>query len=124
MARCRGVRELAKSSGCLGEDAAPMCISVADFNGDGQVDGNDSTDDVADYGAPDARADVDFDGDVDINDSNMFSTAYDSGDGEARGRAALSRTNVANRMGYAGYQWDPSITARTPRWRVRSERGG
>jgi RHS repeat-associated protein len=88
----------------------PMCISLADFNGDGQVDGNDYSDYVADYSAPNTRADVDFDGDVDINDYNMFNTAYDSGNGEAGGRAVLSRASVANRIGYAGYQWDPSIT--------------
>jgi RHS repeat-associated protein len=88
----------------------PMCIAFADYNGDSLVDGNDYTDFVADYSAPNTRADVDFDGDVDINDYNLFNTAYDSGNGEAGGRAVLSRASVANRIGYAGYQWDPSIT--------------
>ncbi|MDX2146600.1 MAG: RHS repeat-associated core domain-containing protein [Planctomycetota bacterium] len=56
--------------------------------------------------------DMSVDGQVDFDDYLDFIAAWDGGAGEeggAIGSGQLSRASVGNRIGYAGYQFDPSI---------------
>jgi RHS repeat-associated protein len=88
----------------------PFCISPADYNGDAAVDQFDYLDFMADYDAENVRADINFDGTTDFYDYLDYIAEYDSGNGESGGgRSSLSRASINNRIGYAGYQWDPSI---------------
>jgi RHS repeat-associated protein len=114
-------KERIKYSGVLSGGGVPICMSLADYNADGVVDATDASNFSTDYFTPDDRADVNFDGQIDGDDYGLYFAEY-SGT-EAGGRAVLSRASVANRIGYAGYQWDPSITGsgvNTGKYHVRN----
>lgn len=57
---------------------------------------------------PVCAADANLDGVVDFNDILEWIGVYNAG--ETGGRSVLSRASIRNRLGYAGYQHDPSIT--------------
>jgi len=86
----------------------PFCIAAADFDGDGDVDAADNTAYSAANTAGDPSADLNLDNVVDFNDTLLWITLYNAA--ETGGRSVLSRSSVRNRIGYAGYQHDPSIT--------------
>ncbi len=86
----------------------PTAIDPADFNRDGFVTGDDNTafDDAYTNARP--KADLDFDGFVTGDDNTLWSSYYTNG--QNLGRGTLSRSDVNNRAGYAGYQFDPTFT--------------
>jgi RHS repeat-associated protein len=86
----------------------PFCVSAADFDGDGDVDAADNTAYSNANTAGDPSADLNLDNVVDFNDTLAWNNLYNAG--ETGGRSVLSRSSVRNRIGYAGYQHDPSIT--------------
>jgi RHS repeat-associated protein len=96
----------------------PQAFSMADYNRDGAVNGSDFNGTTGafdvDYAASDPRADVNFDGGVTIDDYLLFINAAS----EAAGRGTQSCASTSNRIGYAGYQWDPVIGANHVRHRV------
>jgi RHS repeat-associated protein len=96
----------------------PQAFSMADYNRDGAVNGSDFNGTTGafdvDYAASDLRADVNFDGGVTIDDYLLYINAA----GEAAGRGTQSCASTANRIGYAGYAWDPVIGANHVRHRV------
>jgi RHS repeat-associated protein len=94
----------------------PWTISAGDYNRDGVLTSADATAFQADYDTDNLRADVNFDGATDFADFLYFYIQYDTAEGG--GRNAQSRTSVANRIGYAGYQWDPAIRSYHVRHRV------
>jgi RHS repeat-associated protein len=74
---------------------------------------------VGDHGY-DVRADMDLDSDVDATESSVQS----SDSGQSLGLGNLSRDptlsgGVGNRVGYAGYQWDPEASKFHVRHRVK-----
>jgi RHS repeat-associated protein len=99
---------------------------VADLNMDGVVNSTDSalwtdllysTSNTSVY----ADTDLDWDGQDDWNsqgiDSDLFSESYNANLGLS-GVGRVSSPGVANRTGYAGYQWDQTISAYHVRYRV------
>jgi len=86
----------------------PFCVSAADFDADGDVDSADNSAFYAAHGNEDPSADLNLDGVVDFNDILAWIGVYNAG--ETGGRSALSRASIRNRIGYAGYQHDPSLT--------------
>jgi RHS repeat-associated protein len=85
----------------------PFGIPAGDSDGDGDADNDDRNRIIswssAGYGL---RGDLDLDGDVDSADQTLF----DNGpSGETLGRGALSRSDVLNRKGYAGYENDGNL---------------
>lgn len=93
----------------------PTRIDPADINCDGFVDGVDSDTFNNAYEAPSDEADVNFDGFLDGTDSDLFNNWYaDPGD---QGRGVISRSGIANRIGYAGYQFASELA--DPSWHVR-----
>jgi len=85
----------------------PFRIDPGDYNRDGFVNGTDSDDYGDDFDNTRAEADVDFDGDVDEDDYDLFSAWWDAP--STAGRFTLSASSVGNRIGYAGYQHDPTF---------------
>jgi RHS repeat-associated protein len=87
----------------------PQAFSMADYNRDGvknSSDYNGTTGDFdVDYANSDPRADVNFDGGVTIDDLLLLANAAS----EAAGRGTQSCASTANRIGYAGYVWDPAV---------------
>jgi RHS repeat-associated protein len=96
----------------------PQAFSMADYNRDGSVNSSDFNGTTGafdvDYAASDPRADVNFDGGVTIDDYLLYINAAS----EAAGRGTQSCASTANRIGYAGYAWDPVIAANHVRHRV------
>ncbi len=86
----------------------PTAIDPGDFDRDGYVTGDDNTafDDAYTNGRP--KADLDFDGYVTGDDNTLWDTYYSNG--QNLGRGTLSRSDINNRAGYAGYQLDPTFT--------------
>ncbi len=86
----------------------PTAIDPGDFDRDGFVTGDDNTafDDAYTNGRP--KADLDFDGYVTGDDNTLWDTYYSNG--QNLGRGTLSRSDLNNRAGYAGYQLDPTFT--------------
>ncbi len=97
----------------------PICIPMGDYDTDGDVDAADVTFlDSAINGGTGWWRDFNRDGaenGSDTGDLDTYRTGYSGGTG---GRGVLSRSGVANRIGYAGYQWDPAISADHVRHRV------
>jgi RHS repeat-associated protein len=88
-----------------GAYGTPFCLSAGDANSDGSVNSSDYLQILSWIsGSYDVRGDLDLDGDVDMTD---FTAA--SANAGTYGRGTLSRGDVANRIGYAGYQWDGAI---------------
>ncbi len=85
----------------------PLRIDPGDYNRDGYVNGDDLDDYGDDFDNTRTEADVDFDGDVDEDDYDLFSAWWDAP--STAGRFTLSASSVANRIGYAGYQYDPTF---------------
>lgn len=85
----------------------PFRIDPGDYNRDGFVNGTDFDDYGDDFDNTRAEADVDFDGDVDEDDYDLCSAWWDAP--STAGRFTLSASSVANRIGYAGYQHDPTF---------------
>ncbi len=103
----------------------PICIPKGDYDTDGDVDAGDVTFlDSAINGGTGWWRDFNRDGaenGSDTGDLDTYRTGYSGGTG---GRDVLSRSGIANRIGYAGYQWDPAISADHVRHRVyRPEMG-
>jgi RHS repeat-associated protein len=86
----------------------PFCVAAADFDADGDVDAADNTAYSNANTAGDPSADLNLDNVVDFNDTLAWNNLYNAA--ETGGRSVLSRSSVRNRIGYAGYQHDPSIT--------------
>ncbi len=89
----------------------PFAVTPADYDGSGFVDIVDTSDWTTDYnggaGAWSPRLDLNLDGSLTSTDSTIYTSEF--GGGEAGGRFVLSRDSVANRLGYAGYQYDPAF---------------
>ena len=86
----------------------PTCLKAGDANSNGTATAGSGT---ADYtaingwigsGAYDPRGDLNGDGYVTTADLSLLSA-------ETLGRGVLSRSDTDNRLGYAGYCWDPVI---------------
>ncbi len=92
-------------------------FALADYDMDGDIDSADQTAWFAAVGGGNGNTDLDFDGDNATSaDDDAFFASY--GAASTGGRGALSRGKTANRIGYAGYQWDQSATAYHVRHRV------
>ncbi len=85
-------------------------IPVGDYNRDGAVNGTDDSDFYFDFtGTPLARTDIDFDGSVDYFDSDAWDLDYAESLYTGRGEVAQSGGSAAyNRLGYAGYFFEPA----------------
>ena len=101
----------------------PTVYPVADLNMDGAVTSTDQTiwNQLA-AGTASASAytrDIDFDGAYASGggDAALFSESYSANSGKS-GKGKVSTDAVANRVGYAAYQWDPTIAAFHVRYRV------
>src|SRR5690606_22484404 len=82
----------------------PFALPAGDTDSDGDWDATDSS---AITGSYDVRKDVQLDGDVDsadITQANAVTGGY-----QTLGRGILSSSAVANRKGYAGYEYDPTF---------------
>ena len=84
----------------------PFCMPAGDTDVDGDADSTDRTQIQNWSGGSDIRGDLDLDGDVDAADETAF---LNGPSGELLGRGVLSRSDVAGRKGYAGYEWDQSL---------------
>ena len=96
----------------------PHGITLGDWNADGSLTAADVADYASDYTATRAQADVNFSGSVTSADLDLFTAAYNSGAGQVAGRGVLSSPGTSNRIGYAGYQWDPVANVYHVRHRV------
>jgi RHS repeat-associated protein len=95
----------------------PSSYSLADVNHDGALTGDDVTDFYSIMAGSGANIDTNFDGDYATDqDFDDFSAAYS--DSSTGGVGVLSRAKTDNRIGYAGYTWDPSIANYHVRHRV------
>lgn len=114
----------------------PSVISGLDYNLDGSVKGDDSGDCLTDYfiyatatdtpptGGLSAatRMMLDFDGTGSIDPDTLgdYITAFYGFDASPSGRGVLSSTSIANRKGYAGYEFDPELSDdQVSLWHVR-----
>jgi len=104
----------------------PTVYPVADLNMDGVVNSSDVTEwSNLIYSSPSsavyADSDLDWDGLDDWNsggaDGDLFAESYNANTGLS-GVGRVSSAGVANRVGYAGYQWDQTISACHVRYRV------
>ncbi len=88
----------------------PTGFPAGDTNSDGDWDASDSTDIGSNYTPGSSYAvlrDADLDGDVDAADvthANSITGGY-----QTLGRDILTSAAVGNRIGYAGYQYDPTF---------------
>jgi RHS repeat-associated protein len=97
----------------------PTSYALADVNHDGVLSPADQTAFYAALGGggPTDMVDIDFDGNIATDaDINAFSASYSAA--STGGRGVLSRSKTDNRIGYAGYQWDPAVTSYHVRHRV------
>ncbi len=85
----------------------PVRIDPGDYNRDGFVNGTDFDDYGDDFDNARAEADVNFDGSVNGDDYDLFSAWWDAP--STASRFTLSASSVGNRVGYAGYQYDPTF---------------
>jgi RHS repeat-associated protein len=82
----------------------PFALPVGDTDSDGDWD---ATDSAAITGTYDVRKDANLDGTIsaaDITHANSITGGY-----QTLGRGILSSSGVANRKGYAGYEYDPTL---------------
>jgi RHS repeat-associated protein len=83
----------------------PTCLPAADCDSDGDVDT--TTEYQAAYNAGyDVRVDIDLSGGLDVADFAAYLANAPLGHG---GYGILSRSGVANRRGFAGYEYDPNF---------------
>ncbi len=85
----------------------PFRIDPGDYNRDGFVNGTDFDDYGDDFDNARAEADVNFDGSVNGDDYDLFAEWFDAP--STAGRFTLSASLIGNRVGYAGYQHDPTF---------------
>ena len=85
---------------------APFGLPAGDTDSDGDKDSTDEATVSGWSGGYDVRADLDLDGDIDATDDFLCSALQSMN----QGRAALSRSDVENRKGYAGYENSYEIT--------------
>jgi RHS repeat-associated protein len=86
----------------------PSSYALGDHDLDGDIDSADDTSYQAAIGSSGpGKRDLDFDGDeAQSADDDAFYASYNAA--STGGRGVLSRAATANRIGYAGYQWEPS----------------
>ena len=108
----------------------PSSYPLADVNRDGLVDSDDydDWDDMFTGGATNAKSPLDLNADgisPDTTDYDLFLASYHSTTGMRGGYNKLGATIASsavispqNRIGYAGYQWDPAIKQYHVRHRV------
>ncbi|HEX2836850.1 MAG TPA: RHS repeat-associated core domain-containing protein, partial [Phycisphaerales bacterium] len=108
----------------------PSSYPLADVNRDGLVDSDDydDWDDMFTGAATNAKSPVDLNGDglfPDTTDYDLFLASYHNSTGMRGGYNKLGATTASslvispqNRIGYAGYQWDPAIKQYHVRHRV------
>jgi RHS repeat-associated protein len=96
----------------------PTSYALADFDRDGDIDAADETAFYAAVGGSGTgNPDVDFDGDSGTDfDVSAFGESHAAS--STGGRGVQSRPLTANRIGYAGYQWDPIVKVNHVRHRV------
>jgi RHS repeat-associated protein len=101
----------------------PSSYSLADVNHDGVLSPADTTAFYSILGGSGGNADTNFDGDfADDQDITDYTAAYNAA--STGGVGVLSRSKTDNRIGYAGYQWDPAIGSYHVRHRVFDPRLG
>ncbi|MBU6414601.1 MAG: RHS repeat-associated core domain-containing protein, partial [Planctomycetes bacterium] len=84
----------------------PFALPAGDTDSDGDWD---ATDSAAITGTYDVRKDANLDGVInasDVTHANSITGGY-----QTLGRGRLSSSGVANRKGYAGYEYDPTLEA-------------
>ncbi len=84
----------------------PFALPTGDTDSDGDWD---ATDSAAITGTYDVRKDANLDGVInasDVTHANSITGGY-----QTLGRGILSSSGVANRKGYAGYEYDPTLEA-------------
>jgi len=91
----------------------PFGMPFADTNADGTVGINDQLDILGWWGTDEIRGDFNLDGTVGIVDFMAQLGNW----GTTLGWGALS--NIGNRKGYAGYEFDPTLQAAYSFWHVR-----
>ncbi len=93
----------------------PFGIPKSDMFGDGSVDSNDYFEFASLLGASNVRADWDFDGDFDGDDNTAYTADNAADDDLGRGAPsyAYARTGGNNRKLYAGYEYDPQLAGET-----------
>ncbi len=96
----------------------PYALIPGDYDRDGDVDSADQSAYISDWGAGSPSADLDESGGVDGDDLTVFGDWYTANTGKVGGRGVLSEESVGNRIGYAGYQWDPATSLNHVRHRV------
>jgi len=101
----------------------PTVYPVSDINMDGVVNTTDLTEWAllqggASTNAAYATSDINFDGSEDSLDGDLFYFDSYLPNSGLSGKGKLSSPAVGNRIGYAGYAWDPSIKAYHVRHRV------
>jgi len=101
----------------------PTVYPVSDINMDGVVNTTDLTEwallqGSASTNAAYANSDINFDGSEDSLDGDLYYFDSYLPNSGLSGKGKLSSPAVGNRIGYAGYQWDPSIKAYHVRHRV------
>ncbi len=103
----------------------PRVAGAANYNLDTVVNPDDLGDYITEYaafteatppgaGMSDAKwvlLDVNADGSIDSDDLGDFITCYFADDGTPQGPGVLSSISVANRKGYAGYEYDPELSS-------------
>ena len=91
-------------------DGVTAAMPTGDADTDGDWDATDSADIGSNYTPGSAyavRRDADLDGDVDANDVTHASSI--TGGYQTLGRDVLTSAGVRSRIGYAGYQYDPTF---------------
>ncbi len=96
----------------------PYALIPGDYDRDGDVDSADQSAFISDWGAGSPSADLDESGGVDGDDLTVFGAWYTANTGKVGGRGVLSEESVGNRIGYAGYRWDPATSLNHVRHRV------
>ncbi len=92
----------------------PFGLPAADLDSDGETIAADETTISTWSSAYDVRADLDLDGDIDGDDATLANGYV----GRNLGWTNLSHEDVANRIGYAGYQKDVNLDISHVRHRV------
>lgn len=84
-------------------------IPLGDFNRDGQVDFFDDGDFATEYGGLTAAADINYDGATNGTDNSQWTATFAEQGATPRGEVSQSTGVPAiNRLGYAGYFFEPS----------------
>ena len=90
---------------------------LGDYDADGDIDGTDTGLFSADWNNATGNTDVDEDGDYDSDDTSLFLAAWNAGY-EGWGAGLSLDGTSGNRLGYAGYHYDPATSQYHVRHRV------